>query len=144
MTPSDDFEQVVEQYHRALREFVKGDFEPARALFSQRDDATLANPFGPVARGWKQITETMARAASHYRDGEATGFEQVGKYATPDVTYIVEIERYRAKIGASEALDSVALRVTSIFRREDGVWKIVHRHADPIISVQPAESVIQQ
>jgi ketosteroid isomerase-like protein len=34
--------------------------------------------------------------------------------------------------------------VTSIFRKEDGVWRLVHRHADPITSPRPAESVIQQ
>jgi ketosteroid isomerase-like protein len=37
----------------------------------------------------------------------------------------------------------MALRVTSILRPEDGTWKVVHRHADPIITAQPAESVIQ-
>jgi ketosteroid isomerase-like protein len=38
----------------------------------------------------------------------------------------------------------VSLRVTSILRAEDGTWKIVHRHADPISTPQPAESVIQE
>ena len=86
----------------------------------------------------------MQRAASNYRDGEAAGFELVSKHVTPDLAYIVEVERYKAKIGGRDDITPVALRVTSIFRREEGVWKIVHRHADPITMARPAESVIQK
>ncbi len=86
----------------------------------------------------------MQRAASNYRDGEAAGFELVSKHVTPDLAYIVEVERYKAKIGGRDDITPVALRVTSIFRLEEGVWKIVHRHADPITMARPAESVIQK
>lgn len=86
----------------------------------------------------------MERAASRYRDGEIVGFENVAKHVTSELAYIVEIERYQAKIGGGEDIVPVALRVTSIFRPEGGTWKIVHRHADPIITAQPAESVIQE
>ena len=143
MTPS-DFDQVVEQSHLAWGQFVKGNPEPAKKLFSQSEDITLGNPFGPVSRGWKQVAETMERAASNYRDGEATGFETAAKYITEDLAYIVEVERFQAKVGGSKETASGALRVTSILRREDGMWKILHRHADPITTVRPAESVIQK
>jgi ketosteroid isomerase-like protein len=139
-----DFDQFVEQYHLALDEFFRGNPEPAKRLYSHREDASLANPFGPVASGWKQIAETMGRAASNYREGEATAFETAAKYVTRDLAYIVEVERFKAKVGDSEEIASGALRVTSILRREDGAWKIVHRHADPITAVRPAESVIQK
>jgi ketosteroid isomerase-like protein len=56
----------------------------------------------------------------------------------------VEIERGEAKIGGREEITPWALRVTMIFRPEDGTWKIVHRHADPVTTAQPAESVIQE
>jgi hypothetical protein len=56
----------------------------------------------------------------------------------------VEIERGEAKIGGMEDITPWALRVTMIFRPEDGVWKIVHRHTDPITTPQPAEAVIQE
>lgn len=114
-----------------------------KTLYSHLEDASLANPFGPVATGWSEVAETMERAASNYRDGEATGFETVATYITPDLAYIVEVERFEAKVGGKEKITSGALRVTSILRREDGVWKIVHRHADPITTPRPAESVIQ-
>ena len=71
-------------------------------------------------------------------------FETIAKYVTPQLAYVVEIERGKAKIGGSEDIAPLAVRVTMIFRPEDGVWKIVHRHADPIATAQPVESVIQR
>jgi hypothetical protein len=79
----------------------------------------------------------------YYTDGELTGFENVSKYVTAELANPVEIERFEAKVGPREDPVPVGLRVTSIFRPEDGTWKVVHRHADPITTAQPAESVIQ-
>jgi ketosteroid isomerase-like protein len=138
-----DLDQFVDQYHGALDEFFRGNPEPAKLLYSHREDASLANPFGPVAIGWSRVAETMERAASNYRDGRATGFETLATYVTPDLAYLVEVERFEAKIGGKKETASGALRVTSIVRREDGGWRIVHRHADPITSTRPAESVVQ-
>jgi ketosteroid isomerase-like protein len=66
------------------------------------------------------------------------------KYVTRELAYTVWIERVKVKMGGMEDFAPSALRVTMIFRPEDGAWKVVHRHADPITTAQPAESVIQQ
>jgi ketosteroid isomerase-like protein len=113
-------------------------------LWSRRDDVTLANPFGPPVRGWDEVAKASNLAASNVRDGETVGFEIIEKYVTPELAYVVQIERVKAKIGGSEDITPFDLRVTMIFRPEDGEWKVVHRHADPITAPQPAESVIQQ
>ena len=139
-----DFDEVVEQYHLALGEFVKGNPEPVKMLFSHREDVTLANPLGPPVRGWEQVAAAGERAASQVREGEIGGFEVVAKYVTPELAYIVEIERNKAKVGGRQDVAPFALRVTTIFRPEDGTWKVVHRHADPITTAQPIESVIQK
>jgi ketosteroid isomerase-like protein len=60
-----------------------------------------------------------------------------------DLAYIVELERFETKVGGADEITPVALRVTSIFRRESGEWKLLHRHADPTSSARPAESVIR-
>ena len=56
----------------------------------------------------------------------------------------VEIESYRARVGGADEITPVSVRVTTIFRRENGMWKVVHRHADPITAPRQAESVIQR
>lgn len=143
MTSVDDFDAAVEQYHLAAAEFVKGNSEPYKALFSQGEDVTVANPFGPPARGWENVRATIERAASLWSEGEVVGFENVATFATDDLGYIVEIERFRARIGGSEEAAPIVLRTTSILRREEGAWRILHRHADPITTARSAESVIQ-
>ena len=86
----------------------------------------------------------MERGASNYRDGEIVGFENVAKHVSLGLAYIVEIEQLKSKVGAREDVAPFSLRVTSIFGPEEGTWKVVHRHADPITTPQPAESVIQE
>ena len=139
----EDLDQIVELYHEALGAFMRGDHEPAKRLFSEREDVTLGNPFGPFARGWTQVVQTMERAAAHYRDGDADGFDTIARYVGPDLACTVEVERLRSKVGGREDLTPLELRVTTLFRREDGGWRIVHRHADPITTPQAAESVLR-
>jgi ketosteroid isomerase-like protein len=137
-----DLTKIIEQSHLALDRFVKGDPEPLKDLYSRRDDVIIANPFGPPAKGWEIAATTMERAATNYQDGEATGFERISEYATADLGYIIEIERFRSKIGGGDKLVPIALRVTTIYRREDGTWRIVLRHADPITSARPPTSIV--
>jgi ketosteroid isomerase-like protein len=141
---ANDLGQVVEEYHLALGEFMKGNHEPAEHLYSRADDITLGNPFGPFARGREEISQRMQSAASHYRGGGVRGFDRVAEYVTPDLACIVEVEHLTSKVGGREDIAPVDLRVTSIFRREEGGWRLVHRHADPITTVQQAESVVQK
>jgi ketosteroid isomerase-like protein len=133
----------LDEYHRAGLEITNGNPDVYKALYSRRDDVTLANPFGPPVRGWREVSATMDRAAENYRDGEAVGFENVSTVLSGDLAYTVEIESYRARVGGAERVDPVAVRVTTIFRREDDVWKVTHRHADPITAPRSPESVIE-
>ena len=144
MASVDGVDQLIEQFNLTSNEFLKGNPEPTLKLFSHREDVTLANPFGPPAHGWEHVAKTVEHAASQVRDGEFVGSELVAKYVTPELAYVVQLERPKAKLGRREDITPFALRATMIFRPEEGTWKIVHRHADPITTAQPAESVIQQ
>jgi len=82
------------------------------------------------------------KAAERYRDGEVTGLDRIATYEAPDLACVVEVERFRARVGDSTDMSPVSLRVTSLYRAESGEWKLVHRHADPITTPRPAESVV--
>jgi len=133
-------EQLLEQCEGAWDAFVKGDPKPATALFSHRDDVTLANPWGPPVRGWDKVSATLDAAAARFSDGEISSIEVVVKYVTDELACYLDIERGRAKVGGGPEPESFALRVTSTYRLEDGAWKIVLRHADPIMTAKPKDA----
>ena len=143
MPSGEELSRVIDRFHEALNRFAAGDPEPLIELYSRGDDVTIANPFGPPARGWAQAADTMRRAATHYRDGRAIDFERISECTTPALAYVLEVEHYESKMGGSEVMTPVALRVTTILRPEDGTWRVVHRHADPITTPRTAESVIR-
>jgi len=64
MAAADDFDEVLEQYHLALDEIMKGTPDGCKRVYSHQDDVTLANPIGPPARGWDEVAKTLERAAS--------------------------------------------------------------------------------
>ena len=138
-----DLEDAIEQSHAALGAILNGDPNLYQALYSEADDITLGNPFGPFARGQQQVKVTLTRAAANYRDGEVIEVERIANYVSDFLACIVEVECSRAKVGSGTEIVSIAVRVTSVFRLEQNNWRLVHRHADPITTARPATSVIR-
>lgn len=138
----DTLEAAITESHKALRAILNGDPKLYEVLFADRDDITLGNPFGPYAKGKIQVAKTLAGAASKYRDGEVVGVDRVATYVNDNLACIVEGEHLRAKVGASVELSAFSTRVTSVYERLAGRWRLVHRHADPITTPRPAESVL--
>jgi ketosteroid isomerase-like protein len=70
-------------------------------------------------------------------DGEVIAFERIATYETRELACILEVERWRSRVAGREDVAPFDLRVTSTFRREEEIWKLVHRHADPISTPDP-------
>jgi ketosteroid isomerase-like protein len=134
-------ERVLEAYHTALNAFVRGDPEPQKALYSRADSATLCNPPGPPVRGWAEIEPTLDRASALLSEGDPTRFERVSEHVTPDLAYIVEIEHTRARVLGSAERHATALRAPSSFCRENGAWRLQHRHADTVTRPRGPEAL---
>ena len=126
------FGQVLEQYHKMLDEFSRGNPQSAKMMYSRQDDITLVNPFGTTAVGWQQVSDALDYASSRFRDGEVKEFNLVAKYESSEQVTIYEVEKWKAKVGGSNEVSPFDLRVTSTFRLEGKEWMLVHRHADPI------------
>lgn len=137
------FQEEVDRYHLAVPEITQGNPGPIKELYSRLDDVTLANPFGGIARGWAQVEARLDQAARQFQDGQMLGFDTISSYTARDTAYLVETEHFRARLDGAAAAEEFALRVTSIFRREEGHWKLVHRHADPAARPQSRRSLTQ-
>ena len=138
----DDFDDVVEAYRLALGAFLKGDPRPVIGALLTADDVTLANPLGPPRLGWAEVERTIEETAANFVDGSMR-FEEVSRYTTPDLGYVVWLERGEVQLIGSEDMSPSSLRVTMIFRREGDAWKVVHRHADPITTARPIGTIIE-
>jgi ketosteroid isomerase-like protein len=145
----EELNDTIEEFRKALRVYVKGDADPAMSFFSTRDDVTLANPLGPPLRGPAAVRTGAIEGAASFREGGpvrfaevSSRFEEVSRYATSELGYIVQLERHEGRL-VNGAETVIALRVTLIFRREEGRWRIVHRHADPITTARPITTTIQ-
>jgi ketosteroid isomerase-like protein len=136
-----DFDDAVEAYRQALDALVKGDPRSVKELFSRREDVTLANPFGPPRLGWADVEKAIEAAAADFENGSVR-FEEVSRYATSDLGYIVQLERIEVRLAGSEDRVPSSLRVTMILRREGDTWKVAHRHADPITTAQPISTIL--
>jgi ketosteroid isomerase-like protein len=126
------FDAAVETARQCLGSMAKGDAGSSTALWSQRDDVVLANPLGPPIVGFPLVAAETARVASMFVGGEPPEFDEVTRWASDDLGYVVAIEHAQVQRAGSDELVPMDLRVTTIFRREDDGWRLCVRHADRV------------
>ncbi len=127
------------QWEEAQSRFINGDPTLWKQNASQRNDATILGAFGDYGeKGWNEVGSRYDWASSQYKAGGATmKVEYLSLVVSGDLAFTVGIERQEeARVGAQQNPTGRALRATQIFRREDGEWKLLHRHADPMIEKQ--------
>jgi hypothetical protein len=83
------------------------------------------------SEGWADVAAALDYVSSRFSDGEVTVINNIARYETADLATFLDVEHWRMRVGA---LSDVDLRVSSTYRIENGEWKLVHRHADPISS----------
>jgi ketosteroid isomerase-like protein len=138
-----DLNQFRDLYHKSVQAFIQGDPDAQKSLWSSGDDVTLANPLGPPAKGLDEVCRVLDSAATQVSEGEGYAFDSVTLVETADLAYEVGIEHNRVKLGNGSDKVPISLRVTTIFRRENGEWRIVHRHADTVTEHRSIESLTQ-
>ena len=127
-TETEQFLAEMQPRQRAAeRALHTGDVEPRLALWSRTDPVTL---FGAKlsSSGWADLEATFRNVASWFSDSEEYEFEVIAAGASGDLAYTVGYEHNRVKVNGEPG--TYTLRVTHVYRRENGEWRIVHRHGD--------------
>lgn len=128
MTDRDDFRAWVETVlcpaERALHD---GDAAPRRALWSRREPVSVLGAWRN-AHGQQEIDELFTALAASFSDCTSYALELLAHDVVGDMAYTVGIEHTSASVGGEPR--SYRLRATQVYRREDGEWKVAHRHGD--------------
>jgi len=116
----------------AASALIRGDIRTYLTLIKHAEDYTLMDPFGgEPTRGFDASSERLEAMESFFQAGEAE-LELVESYTSGDLVVLVVIEREHGQVGGLPDQDW-SLRVTWVFRREGSDWRVVHRHADPLV-----------
>lgn len=125
--------EVVELIARATEanaHLMRGDVHAYRQAIELAPDFTLMDPFGGSPTGVPRSEEHWQRIGRFFRDGRDAGFDPVQVYRSKDMIVLVANEYAHVGVGSLTPQDWF-LRVTLVFRRDEGEWRLVHRHADP-------------
>lgn len=128
-----DAAHLLQLSERANAALMKGDLATYRSLVAYTDDFTLMSPFGGEPTHAAQLDEDRMQALGRFFRNGSFSQEVVQTYASLDMVTLVVIERTTAEVGGLPAQDW-ALRVTLVFQRAVGEWRLAHRHADPLVA----------
>jgi hypothetical protein len=128
-----DFDAFLRDFEAANTAFTNGDVSLWMPLVSHSEQTSIFGGFGGQETGWSEIGPRYEWASAQFGPGEAkVEFEYLQKHVSGDTAYTVAIERATVSYADKPGAQVHELRVTMIFRSEEGAWKIVHRHGDPL------------
>jgi ketosteroid isomerase-like protein len=112
-----------------------GEPQPRMKIWSREDPVTVLGALGVAASGWDEVSETFRWVASRFEGAEDFKLEVIAAGVSGDLAYTVGYES--SVLATDEGPRPHRLRVTHVYRRENGEWKIVHRHGDMLESEPP-------
>jgi len=112
----------------ALAAIRGGDPEPWIQCWADSEDVTLFGAWGPVEKGIDDLSRTFRWVGNRFKSGTLV-IDNTVVYQSDDLAYTVGFEHGEAAVDG-DAAQPMPIRVTHIYRRFDGEWRLVHRHAD--------------
>jgi ketosteroid isomerase-like protein len=132
MSQLDDFlAPVLAQHAEARRALSNGDAGPWLAIMCRQDPVTIFGARVPVRQGSEEVAEILHWLAARWSDVTVSSFDLVAADVSADLAYVIGFEHIANSV-AGVPVEPFTLRVTHVYRRENGEWKMAHRHADRV------------
>ena len=127
------FEKFMQERLKASTDFVEGKFKPLKQISVQQSPATIFGPKGNCVQGVENVNAVNEQGASLFEPGAKNEFEVMHQDADEHLAYWTGIQHSVLKMKGQDNPVAMDLRVTEIFKKENGEWKLMHRHADKLI-----------
>lgn len=127
-----DFDAFLEIRRQAARAYVNGQAGPLDQLVATACPVSFFPPRGGREVGAEWVANIYARDAEAFCQGGETTLEILHSDSVGDLAYWTGLQHATVRFADQDEPVEMRLRITELFRREDGAWKLIHRHADPL------------
>jgi ketosteroid isomerase-like protein len=135
-TQDRDFLAFLTKLDAAQLELQNGKGQAFKGLWSRSDDVTLSGGFGgTIEKGWDSVSKRLDWVEKQFSNG-TNKIERLVTWSNKDLGYVVQLEHIRFKVPGQDTESTKDYRVTMIFRKEKGDWRLVHRQADSNLTKQ--------
>ncbi|MFJ4539774.1 YybH family protein [Streptomyces tibetensis] len=130
MTDRDAFLEWVETaLYEAELALHNGDPAPRRALWSRHEPVSVLGAWRN-ARGQEELDSLFTTLGRSFSDCTSYEFELQAYDVSGDMAYTAGLEHTSASVDGEPR--TYTLRATQVYRREDGEWRVAHRHGDTV------------
>ena len=125
-----NFEAFFAQRQAAGEAYTNGNASPLDAILPRQGDASFHSPRGDSVSGAGPVASRYRTDASSFAPGGKSRFDMLQKKVSGDLAFWTGFQVATVKLKGRDEPVAMRIRVTEAFRRIDGDWKLIHRHAD--------------
>jgi len=115
--------------HAAESAFSRGDPRQRLAFWSHREPVSVFAALGPSKSGWNELGPMFESVATRLSEGHDVEYEVTTFDVGEDIAWTAGFLRLIGRVDAGP-VGPIVLRITHVYRREDGAWRIVHEHSN--------------
>lgn len=127
MSAEDEVRKASRQFYAALNQMANGDSGAMADVWSHSATVTTMHPIGGREVGWDAVRASFEQVAKMASDGKIELKDQLIRVAG-DVAYEMGVEQGQLTLAGHQA--ALEHRVTNVYQRQAGAWKMVHHHTD--------------